>query len=54
MRRGPRCSECDGEDPKIVSLRNPAREHYCGRICLDEGTENFLRWTLRTNAEAAS
>jgi len=54
MRRGPRCSECDGEDPKIVSLRNPAREHYCGRACLDEGTENFLRWTLRTNAEAAS
>jgi hypothetical protein len=54
MRKGPRCSECDSEDPKIVSLRNPAREHYCGRLCLDEGQDNFIRWTRRTNAEAAS
>ena len=54
MRRGPRCSECDSEDPKIVSLRNPAREHYCGRLCLDEGRDNFIRWTRRANAEAAS
>jgi hypothetical protein len=54
MRRDPRCSECDSEDPKIISLRNPAREHYCGRLCLDEGQENFIRWMRRANAEVAS
>jgi hypothetical protein len=54
MRRGPTCSVCDSDDPKIISLRNPAREHYCGRFCLHEGQENFSRWTRRTDAEAAS
>ena len=54
MRTDPHCSECDGEDPKIICLRNPAREHYCGRICLGKGQEKFIRLILRTNAEAAS
>ena len=54
MRRGPHCSVCDSDDPKIISLRNPAREHYCRRFCLDEGQENFSRWVRRTDAEAAS
>ena len=56
----PRCSVCDNEEPKIISLRNPARRHYCGRGCLYQGRENFvhrIRWTnaeFRTNAEAVS
>jgi hypothetical protein len=54
MRTGPRCSECDSEDPKIVCLRNPGREHYCGRFCLGQGQERFIRLILRTGAEAAS
>ena len=54
MRRDPRCSECDSEDPKMISLRSPAREHYCGRVCLYEGQKNFARWIWRTDAEAAS
>jgi hypothetical protein len=54
MRTGPRCSECDSEDPKIICLRNPEREHYCGRFCLREGQAKFMRWIRRTNAEAAS
>ncbi len=54
MRLEPRCSHCDSEDPKIISLRNPALERYCGRFCLDKGHENFIRWIRRTNAEAAS
>ena len=54
MRTGPRCSECDSEDPKIVCLRDPAREHYCGRACLGRGQEKFIRLILRTNAEAVS
>jgi hypothetical protein len=40
MRTGPRCSECDSKDPKIVCLRNPAREHYCERFCLGQGQED--------------
>jgi hypothetical protein len=47
----PRCSVCDNEEPKIISLRNPARRHYCGRDCLDRGRENFARAISRTNAE---
>jgi hypothetical protein len=54
MRTESRCSECDSEDPKIISLRNPARERFCGRSCLDKGYENFTRWIRRANAEAAS
>jgi hypothetical protein len=54
MRLEPRCSHCDSEDPKIISLRNPALERYCGRFCLDKGHENFIRWIRRTNAEVAS
>jgi hypothetical protein len=54
MRSVPRCFECDSEDPKVISLRNPAREHYCGRVCLYAGQENFIRGIRRTNAEAAS
>lgn len=54
MHLEPRCSHCDSEDPKIISLRDPARERYCGRFCLDKGHENFIRWIRRTNAEAAS
>lgn len=54
MRTAPRCSECDSEDPKIISLRNPAGEHYCGRFCLGKGQEQFIRWILRISAEAAS
>lgn len=50
----PRCSECDSEDPKVISLRNPAREHYCGRVCFYEGQANFIRWIRRTNAKPAS
>jgi hypothetical protein len=47
-----RCSVCDNEDPKIISLRKPARKHYCGRDCLYQGRENFIRTIRRTNAEA--
>jgi hypothetical protein len=54
MHLEPRCSHCDSEDPKIISLRNPAFERYCGRFCLDKGHENFIRWLRRTNAEVAS
>jgi hypothetical protein len=54
MRLEPRCYHCDSEDPKIISLRNPALERYCGRFCLDKGHENFIRWIRRTNAEVAS
>jgi len=54
MRTDPRCSHCDSADPKIICLRNPAGERYCGRFCLGEGQTQFIRWILRTNAEAAS
>jgi hypothetical protein len=54
MRTGPRCSECDSEDPKMICLRNPARERHCGRFCLGEGQEKVIRRMRRTNAEAAS
>jgi len=54
MRTAPRCSECDTEDPKIVCLRNPGLERYCGGFCLGQGQENFIRWIRRSNAEAAS
>jgi hypothetical protein len=54
MRRDPRCSVCESEDPKVISLRNPVREHYCGRVCLDEGRDTFIRWSLRAHTEAAS
>lgn len=55
----PRCSVCDNEEPKIISLRNPARRHYCGRGCLYQGRENFvrIRQTIaeaQTNVEAVS
>jgi hypothetical protein len=50
MRTEPRCSECDREDPNIISLRDPARERYC----LDKGHENFTRWIRLANAEVAS
>jgi hypothetical protein len=54
MREDPRCSECESEGPKIISLRNPAREHYCGRFCLYAGQKNFIRWLHRADAEAAA
>jgi hypothetical protein len=54
MQLEPRCSHCDSEDPKIISLRDPARERYCGRFCLDKGHENFIRWIRRANAEVTS
>jgi len=54
MRMEPRCSNCDSEDPKIISLRDPTNERYCGRFCLYRGQENFIRWMRRANAEAAS
>jgi len=54
MRSVPRCSECDSEDPKVISLRNPTRKHYCGRVCLYKGQGNFIRGMRRANAEAAS
>jgi hypothetical protein len=54
MRMEPRCSYCDSEDPKIISLRNPTNERYCGRFCLYRGQENFIRWMRRANADAAS
>lgn len=54
MRSAPRCSECDSEDHKVISLRDPARKHYCGRVCLYAGQKNFIRGMRRTSAEAAS
>jgi hypothetical protein len=54
MRTRLRCSECLSEDPKIISLQSPAGERYCGRLCLDKGRQQFIRWVRRTNAEAAS
>jgi hypothetical protein len=48
----PRCSVCDNEEPKIISLRNPARRHYCGRGCLYRGRENFVRAISQMKAEA--
>jgi len=54
MKSLPRCTMCGNENPKVVSLRNPAREHYCGRTCLDQGQENFIRAMRRSNAEALS
>ncbi|MEH2513534.1 coenzyme F420-reducing hydrogenase beta subunit [Nitrobacteraceae bacterium AZCC 1564] len=52
MRIALRCSQCDSEDPKIISMRNPAHEHYCGRECFLKGQEAYLRWILRMQAEA--
>lgn len=52
MRIALRCAECDSEDPKIVSLRNPAYEHYCSRACFLKGQENYIRWILRMKSEA--
>lgn len=54
MRAEPRCAQCDSEAPKIICLRHPAGERYCGRDCLYKGQENFIRWLSRANAEAAS
>ncbi|TWC01175.1 hypothetical protein FBZ93_104452 [Bradyrhizobium macuxiense] len=54
MRAEPRCAQCDSEEPKIICLRNPAGERYCGRLCLYQGQANFIRWLTRSNAEAAS
>lgn len=54
MRAEPRCAQCDSEEPKIISLRNPAGERYCGRLCLYKAQEEFTRWLWRANAEAAS
>ncbi|MGY4475495.1 hypothetical protein ACVILL_002909 [Bradyrhizobium sp. USDA 3364] len=54
MRAEPRCAQCDSEEPKVICLRNPAGERYCGRLCLYRGQENFIRWFTRANAEAAS
>ncbi len=54
MRTGPRCSECDSEDPKIISLSRPAHQHYCGLACLREGQKNFIRLMQMTIAEAVS
>jgi hypothetical protein len=54
MRKDVRCSECDSEEPKIISLRSPAGEHYCGRSCLREGQKNFIRLMQQTIAEAVS
>ncbi|MGN8545889.1 hypothetical protein ACQPTN_13750 [Bradyrhizobium sp. 13971] len=54
MRAEPRCAQCDREEPKIICLRNPAGERYCGRLCLDKGQEDFIRWFTRSNAEAVS
>ena len=54
MQSLPRCSVCDNENPKVISLRNPAREHYCGSRCLYQGRENSTRAICRANAEAAS
>jgi len=55
MRMELRCSNCDSEDPKIISLRNPMNERYCGRFCLYRGQENFIRWMRRSSdADAAS
>jgi len=54
MRSVPRCSECDREDPNVISLQDPAREHYCGRFCLYAGQEKFIRRIRRKDTEAAS
>ena len=54
MHLEPRCAQCGSEDPKIISLRNPERERYCGRDCLAKGHENFIRWLRGAKAEAAS
>jgi hypothetical protein len=54
MRTDPRCSECDSEDAKIISLQSPAREHYCSRACLRQGQKNFIRMMQLTIAEAVS
>jgi hypothetical protein len=54
MRAEPRCAQCDSEDPKIICLRNPAGERYCGRLCLYRGQDDFIRWFRRANAEAVS
>lgn len=43
------CSECESEDPKIVTLF--VREQYCGRECLAEGQLKYCRLILRVNAE---
>jgi hypothetical protein len=53
MRRVIRCSECYSEGANVISLINPAHEHYCGAVCLYKGQENFIHWILRANAEAA-
>ena len=52
MRTEPRCSQCDSEDPKIISvLRVNTTADGSASI---EGQENFIRWMRRANAEAAS
>lgn len=43
------CSECESEDPKIVTLFT--RETVCGRYCLAEQQLKYARLILRVNAE---
>jgi hypothetical protein len=54
MRAELRCAQCESEDPKIICLRDPAGQRYCGRLCLYKGQENFIRWFRHPDAEAAS
>jgi hypothetical protein len=52
MRRVIRCSECYSEGANVISLINPAREHYCGAACLYKGQEKLH--SLDTASERGS
>ncbi|QPF85275.1 hypothetical protein IC762_02770 [Bradyrhizobium genosp. L] len=54
MRTEPRCSECESEDPKIVSLRDPAAARFCGRLCFYKGQQKLIRWLPPVDTEAVS
>src|SRR5947209_20498760 len=45
MRRNSRCSVCDSQYPRAISLQNPVPEHDCGRVCVDEEWED-LHWPV--------
>lgn len=43
------CSECEYEDPKVVTLFT--RTPVCGRYCLAEYQTKYIRMILRMKAE---
>lgn len=54
MRTESRCSECESEEAKIISLRNPTVVRFCGRLCFYKGQQKLFRWLPPVDTEAVS